>query len=161
MRISGSHLAQKETEILSAVNAIENKTLALRTAEDEALFKKITAGAYIRQATLQARDSSSRQHNASFRPYSDMRENIGSVAVRQNEPARIESAGYTKTLPPSPPSSGGAYFGSDADRRVVNELKSIRRSLAISKLATAKSSAANRSSSQFTTTDYNYDWQGL
>ncbi len=156
MRISGSHLAQKETEILSAANAIENKTIALRTAEDEAVFKKITAAAYIRQASMQARSLSSR-NVAPVRSYIGALEDAA-PADRRND-TRPESAVYPRPVPSALPSSG-AQFGSDADRRVANELKNIRRSLTMSKLATKSSSATNRSMTQFST-DYNYDWQGL
>lgn len=140
MQLSGTALASKEYEVVSTGKALENKQLALRSAEDAALFQRISAAAAQREAER----------------YRSKNTSTTSRFGREPLPTR---GGDSRNRTPAarfPPHPSMTHVSNDHDKDIENELRLIQRSIRSSKHSSNSTSSARVATFGFLSDEVKY-----
>lgn len=135
LRLSGSALERKEIEVISAVKALENKTLSLRNTEDEMISRRIISSS----AKYEHISNTDEAATLNVLPKRDapnvwsyaQRENIGNF-VGTELPQQQHASQPVGAIQPT-----SVQYLSESERNIERELKNIRRSIQMSKQRTS------------------------
>lgn len=132
---SGAMLSRKEHDVINTTKALESKQLSIRSAEDNALFQRISAAAIHREA-----------HR--------LRSSGPSVVSARNRLEQITSNGPPGNQLPSQHIKIVAEV--ERDKELEDELRSIQRSIRSSKHTLDKNANARNATFGFLTQEVNY-----
>jgi hypothetical protein len=142
MHQSGNQLVQREYEVVTGSKAMESKQLALREAEDAALFQRVSAAKVHREASGAAR---------AVRFGQGQGQSQGHGHGRSAGTAELASR-----LPPPPQKQTANDPYSAESMQIEQELKNIQRSIRSSKFSSTKSSSARAATFGFLSEEVNY-----
>lgn len=141
---SGAMLSKKEFDVINTRKSIEHKQLAIKSAEDNAMFQKISAAAMHREV--------SKLHNAEFRA------TVGSRVSSSRAPLPLRSrhgSVDSTALNLGPTKHLSAAFD-DSNKKLENELRSIQQSIRCSKQSLNKNATARVATFGFLSDEVNY-----